>query len=108
MNAFELKIYKPNGDLHWQMYFDTEKEMKNWIRDEESRPYWKKEFRLEIIDNREKIAAYEKEKQAFALQLVDKKDKAQKALKAFKKKKDKTLEDCIDAIEKIAEYINMD
>ena len=41
-----------NADLshYWTAYFNSQEECDKWLEEEKSRPYWKEDFIVEVID----------------------------------------------------------
>lgn len=104
---FELKIWH-GKKLYWQQSFESLALLNGWLAEERKRPYWKKVYTTEIIDN---SAAYLQREKAMkdALDAALKKQKAfKKDLKEFLKIENATVSDCQKAIAKVIQYFEID
>lgn len=106
MNAFEINIFNPMGQKTWTERFNDEESMKAWIKNEQSKKYWLVENKIEVIDNREKIAEQTKIAEAARAVEEKKKSEARKLFKVFRKIKEPTASDCAKAILKILDYLD--
>jgi hypothetical protein len=59
MTKFNLIIKNADGSIYWTENFNSKRELNGWLNEEKTRPYWKKEFTTEIIDNSDAIKAQE-------------------------------------------------
>ena len=113
MRAFQLIIYKKeNGAVYWTEGFDTEKDLKVWLKDEQSRPYWKKEFKVEVVDNTEAIKEADK-KRAEELKAIEESEKQKRQetralIKAFKEKPSKTIADVVKVLDLVLKKLDLD
>lgn len=107
MRKFELKIFHADQTIYWEQGFDSEAELEKWLAEEQTRPYWRKDFIVEKTDNslqveQEKEAERVKAEEAFQKQ-VDLKAE----ILEIKNKKNKTLEDLSEGFEKLLELMGV-
>lgn len=43
-----LTIFKPDGSVYFENYFDTKVKCDLWLKEESSRPYWNKKFSVKV------------------------------------------------------------
>lgn len=46
-----LIIRHSDTSIYWQEYFNTLSDLQKWLKEEQTRPYWKQEYTTEIMDN---------------------------------------------------------
>jgi hypothetical protein len=107
MRRFELNILHADGSKYWSEGFDSRLELNKWLNAEKTRTYWKKDFKIEIVDNSAAVDQVEK----------DQKDRADKAiadrkvitdrLAEFKAKPSKTPKDVADAVVDLLELFHI-
>jgi tRNA A37 threonylcarbamoyladenosine modification protein TsaB len=60
-----LVIKQKNGELYWKEQFQNKAQADKWLDEEKTRPYWKKSFEVEMIEEAPQVftpdAAKEKE-----------------------------------------------
>lgn len=111
MTKFELKIKNPDGSPYWLERFNSKADLNRWLKEEQTRPYWKKDFQVEVVDNTEALAKIEADARAAAEaedQAQKKKRKeARQAVKAFREKPTKTVADLVKLLEALIEVIDL-
>lgn len=100
-----LTIYTKDGSVYWVSYFNTMDEMKVWLSDEMTRPYWEEGFTYEMVDN----SALEAAQQAAILKQTQDKataqDKLSSQMEALKSKVPKTQDDMNNLLSMICDYV---
>jgi hypothetical protein len=43
-----LNIYNEDGSLYWKAHFNNEEDLARWLEEEKTRPYWNKNFKIDI------------------------------------------------------------
>lgn len=46
-----LKILKPDDSIYWVAYFNSIVDCDEWLKEEKTRSYWQKGFRVDISDD---------------------------------------------------------
>lgn len=107
MRRFEIVIRNADASERWREGFDSKKDLNAWLNEEKTRPYWKKEFTTEILDNTAAVKAAEDALKA-AVKAADDTNKANRAdIKKLREKKDKTLADAVALLEKIVDHLGI-
>lgn len=65
-----LRIFNTDQTLYWTAHFNSKKECDAWLAEEQTRPYWKIGFTVDIEDN----TAEEEAKIALAQAAIDQKN----------------------------------
>ena len=111
MNKFDLVIKYADGSPYWSIGFDTKSELNQWLKAEQAKFYWKKDFVVEITDNSKEIEAAEQqaaaaaeEREAAAKKL---RGDARAAVKAFKDKPTKTVADVVKLLEVLIDVLDL-
>lgn len=70
-----LNITYADGKHYWTEYFNSMDECTKWLSEEETRPYWQKDFVTEIIDKTQEVqdqldAAKAKREQAASAKIL--------------------------------------
>jgi hypothetical protein len=47
---FDLIIKNPDDSIYWQEHFNSRADAESWLESEQSRPYWKKEYIVSIVE----------------------------------------------------------
>lgn len=48
---FELIINKQDGSIYWRSFFNSVAALNQWLTDEQTRPYWKQSFTMQVVDH---------------------------------------------------------
>lgn len=111
MSPFELIIKNADGSDYWVERFETKQGLNKWLREEQSRPYWKKDFQVEIVDNTEALAEIAKKaKEAAEAMENAQREKAiaiRAAVKAFKDKPSKTVADLAKLLDALLDHLDL-
>lgn len=105
LQPITLLIKYAEGSLYWREYFDSIEACNHWLDEEKTRPYWKKDFVIEIDDNTVALKEAERlSKEAFQQALALRKQKLD-AIKALKDKPAKSAKDIEDLLVLLAENV---
>lgn len=111
MSPFELIIKNSDGSVYWTERFPTQDSLNKWLNDEQSRPYWKKDFQIEYVDNTEAIALKEKqlenERDAIENEQREKSIAMRAAVKTFRDKPSKTIADVAKLLDMIIDKLGL-
>lgn len=107
MQKFELVIIQPDGKTYWTEGFDSKKELNAWLKEEQARPYWKKDFSTEIRDNTKAIKAEEDARKAFEKTESDRQKTVRDELKALRKKQNLTLAEVKAGFDRILDLLGV-
>jgi hypothetical protein len=108
MRKFVLTILKANGSVYWTEGFDTRNELDKWLEVEKTKFYWKRNFTVQIQDNKAEVEAAEKAAREEFKLAKQKKVQLRQALADLKKKPAKTIEDLNQAVESLIEFLDID
>jgi hypothetical protein len=103
----ELIIKNPDGSVYFRMFFNSVAEKNAWLKEEQTRPYWKSDFQLEVINTiKEEQAKRDAIKKEF-----DDREEARKALKVIlkdlKKSPPKTVADVNQVLLAIVDWLEV-
>lgn len=107
MTKFELVIKNADGSTYWRESFESKLSLNQWLNEEKTRPYWKKEFTTEIVDHTAELKAAEDALKAAAKAAADANKAARAELKKLRDKKNKTLDEAVAILEKISDYLGI-
>jgi hypothetical protein len=111
MTKFVLTIYNADGSTYWVENFETKLALNTWLKEEQSRPYWKKDFKVEVTDNTEAIekarAELNAENEALELARAKSRADAKLAVKAFKDKPSKNVADVVKLLEALVDMLDL-
>lgn len=111
MRLFELIIKNEDDSVYWRESFDSKIDLNKWLREEQARPYWKKTFKVEIVDNTEAIALQEKQvqeaREAAEAAEREKRIAIRAAVKAFKDKPTKTVADLAKLLDALLDHLDL-
>jgi len=108
MRKFELTILKGDGEKYWFEGFDSERELTKWLEAEKSRPYWSKEFKVEIVDNSKIFEDKAKAEAEAAEEARAERERVKAEFKEFREKPGKGIQDCVAMLEKLVDYFGLD
>ena len=104
---FILTIKNDDESVYWREEFDTRLALNTWLKYEQSRPYWNKKFKTEVVDRTAEVQAERDKAEAyFQKELVDREAKKKEIRDAIAAKP-KTVADCIDLINKLVSYLDL-
>lgn len=100
-----INITDGKGKPYWTEYFQTRPEAARWLNTEQSRPYWQKDFSVEILDDTEER---EKAQAEYESAQKQKRDEARALIKAFKDKPSKTIADVVKVLQLVLQKLDLD
>jgi hypothetical protein len=108
MTNFELIIKNPDGSKYWSEGFQTKIELNKWLKEEQSRPYWKKGFTFEIIDNTEAIKEIERERKEKQEAVFKEIERARGELKKFREIPSPDLSAVVAALNQVLDLLGIE
>lgn len=107
MRKFELVIKNADGSVYWTEGFDSRLDLNTWLKEEKSRPYWKKNFVVEELDNSKAVEKAEAATEAARAAFEEKAKLTREEIKAMVQKKPKTVAEAVALLEKIVEHLGL-
>ena len=105
---FTLVVKNPSGQVYVTETFETKEALDKWLAVEQSRPYWQKDFQVEIIDKTAEAqaqqAAEAASRQARAAGALARATLLQE-ISTLAQKKNRTLIETNDLVDKIASLV---
>lgn len=105
---FTLVVKNPSGQVYVTETFETKEALDKWLAVEQSRPYWQKDFQVEIIDKTAEAqaqqAAEAASRQARAADALARATLLQE-ISTLVQKKNRTLIETNDLVDKIASLV---
>lgn len=102
-----LIITHADDSPYWKEYFDTLPACNAWLSEERTRPYWKQDFKIQIIDTTADEAVKEQQRKDQLKQESDARLQLINDIKALKQKKGKSLSDISDMLDKITQALGV-
>lgn len=107
MTKFTLLIKNKDGSPYWTDYFETKADLNAWLAEEQKRPYWKKDFVVDVIDDSAAVEEIEKKAKENLEANQKKAADLQASIKDALQKKPKTIAECAAMLELICEHLGI-
>lgn len=102
-----LIIKEPDGSIYWTDYFVSVSEANEWLKIEQSRPYWVAERTAEIIDNSAEEQARKEAAERAASERATAVARASEAIRTARSRRNRTLAEVNDLLDQIINYLGI-
>jgi len=103
-----ILIKNVDGSTYWTERFNSRADCDAWLSEEKTRPYWKKDFTVEI-DDKEKETLEEQKRNLEKIQARTKKaQEARLEVKELRKKKGRTAAENAALLDKLLDALGID
>lgn len=102
-----LKILNADGSTYWTTVTNSKEESDKWLVEEQKRPYWKKEFTIEIEDKTEEYEEQVEEAKKKMEQAIKDRSSRLTALLTLKKKQSLSSKETSECLSMILDHLEI-